>query len=628
MEEGDSGEEFEPRPLIAPSIGSALPPPPEPTTWQIETNEPQLQHATDDNLMGPDVVTDLSQLDTYTRRRLDWFATTIQAIWRGALIRKNQTNPKLKRPRMIIVPPSAGQITPREEGLSTISPSLGSLTPKEKDREVRSPTTGTSLTASGFLNFGNSDTSDPDFSSDEEAAAALQSQLAHQQLLQEQQRQILLTQQQHEQELAREQEAHEDRMKEEWANLQQAQLNQALRQPTPLQDHEAPLDPSSSEEDELAGRRQKQLKPIRRKKQLDAAASEQRAAKRKLATRKKEEVRLKQKAKEEERFIKNRMALQDQEQSAIAQLSSDQLQEYLIQQRQIQQNGFLQQNQTLAHQIEMHNRFKKSSKQRQPRATASENGEATSEPGSPPRSTTSLRHKPPSKIDWKRPRTVAGDKGQMMVAAKKASRVSENDVKYWENRTKMLRHEMDKVVVRIENAKRLHGIHEVSAAMNEQLRTALEEQRQLQQEQLEAKKQIIKAQKDAVRSNTKEALAQHYEEKRIAREQTRQQAENNGRIIEQLRWEELERNVKQRDQIRQQRLLSVLKRVKAQAQKEEEAHKKYEACLQATIDQESVHKNEAMAMIKESTILMQNLKRLKDHHQAVMAKVDNPLLFR
>eukprot|EP01000_Liburna_glaciale_P001861 NODE_148_length_1553_cov_1112.425532_g85_i0.p1 GENE.NODE_148_length_1553_cov_1112.425532_g85_i0~~NODE_148_length_1553_cov_1112.425532_g85_i0.p1 ORF type:complete len:448 (-),score=106.67 NODE_148_length_1553_cov_1112.425532_g85_i0:146-1489(-) len=244
------------------------------------------------------------------------------------------------------------------------------------------------------------------------------------------------------------------------------------------------------------------------------------------------------------------------------------------------------------------------------------------------RSQTSLAKRFPGvvKKDWKRPNTVAGEKGVRFGEVKRATEVAEQDVIYWQNRVKMLRTEMEKTVTKIETAKRANDIFSVSAAMNEKTRLALEEQ------QLEAEKRLAEQrernliQKQTIKISNRETLASHYVSKKCTRELVKLESENNERIIDQMKYEILEYNVKRKEFIQQQKIVGLLKRVKDTAVKAEEVSKRYDDKVQEALLKEQEKQSQAMQMIKESAIMMQHLKQLKEEQAAVQAQADPSLV--
>eukprot|EP01012_Entosiphon_sulcatum_P015341 TRINITY_DN20326_c0_g1_i1.p2 TRINITY_DN20326_c0_g1~~TRINITY_DN20326_c0_g1_i1.p2 ORF type:complete len:551 (-),score=123.47 TRINITY_DN20326_c0_g1_i1:2406-4058(-) len=224
------------------------------------------------------------------------------------------------------------------------------------------------------------------------------------------------------------------------------------------------------------------------------------------------------------------------------------------------------------------------------------------------------------KEEWHRPNGEVAEKGGRAVDAQRALKISEADVQYWANRVKLLKTEMERAVVKIEAVKRATAVSEIAAAMDQELRMALEEQRAIQEQELAAKRELVRCQKNVVREAASTSLATHYETKRQIRERSRMEHENNARMVQQSRYDELEANIKRKEQIQQQRVVNLLRRVQERALKEDMAARQFEERVQQTLAREKDKQQQAMQMIRESAVMMQHLKRLKDEeHQVLQA---------
>eukprot|EP00667_Euglena_gracilis_P008186 EG_transcript_8285 len=225
-----------------------------------------------------------------------------------------------------------------------------------------------------------------------------------------------------------------------------------------------------------------------------------------------------------------------------------------------------------------------------------------------------------------RPASEAAKQGQRIREATAATRAAEDDVQYWTNRVKMLKHEMDKTIVKIEEARRLHDITEVSAVLNERTRQALDEQKEYQEKLLEAKRLLNRQRRRELKERSWQARLAHFEENWGARESLKAEKDNNQRIIGQLRYEELQDNIKRREEAQQQKMVSLMKRVQDRAEKEDEAHRRFEDRINRTKQREEQKTQEALALIKESALLMQHLQALKEEHVAVAGRIDPNLM--
>jgi len=250
-----------------------------------------------------------------------------------------------------------------------------------------------------------------------------------------------------------------------------------------------------------------------------------------------------------------------------------------------------------------------------------------SEPSSSPTSgkLTPIKKRPASRSGALRPPADAAKQGERIREAKNGLRTAEEDVLYWRNRVNMLKQEMDKTIHKIEQARRVNDVIEVSKLLNERTQQALDEQKQSEDNLLEAKRAANRQRSQEQREAIWQARLCHYEENAGMREQVKLEQENNARIIGHIRYEELQDNVKRKEEIQQQKIVALLKRVQDRADKEQEAHRRFEERITKTKEKEGQKQQEAMLMIKESAVLMQHLKALKDEHNSVLMRVDPKL---
>lgn len=225
-----------------------------------------------------------------------------------------------------------------------------------------------------------------------------------------------------------------------------------------------------------------------------------------------------------------------------------------------------------------------------------------------------------------RPTSEAARQGQRIREARAATKAAEEDVLYWTNRVKMLKHEMDKTIVKIEEARRLNNITEVSTMLNDRTREALEEHRLYQTRLVESRRVLNRQRRQELRERRWQARLGVFEENWGTREQLKQEQENNQRIMGQLRWEELQSNIRRKEEVQQQKMTALMRRVQDRAEKEQEAHRRFEERISKTKQKEEQKTQEALALIKESAVLMQHLQALKQEHLTVAGRVDPNLM--
>uniref|UniRef100_A0A7S1IIU5 Uncharacterized protein n=2 Tax=Eutreptiella gymnastica TaxID=73025 RepID=A0A7S1IIU5_9EUGL len=236
------------------------------------------------------------------------------------------------------------------------------------------------------------------------------------------------------------------------------------------------------------------------------------------------------------------------------------------------------------------------------------------------RESTGHRHQRP------RPQTVQAMQGARAYAARQGANAAVQDAEFWSNRVKMLHHEMDKTVGRIENVRRLHGIFEFSKLLNDRTKQALDEQQRVKAEQLEQRRQWNKAVKQASKANKAERVACLQEEKAGIRAQVVMETGNNRRITQSRDAETMSQKMERKEAIKQKKLLGLLKKVHSQAQREEQAHEHFERRIQEAEQTRVAKEAEVTAMIRESALLMQHLKALKGEQIATQDLVKSPIL--
>eukprot|EP01002_Notosolenus_urceolatus_P003124 NODE_1823_length_1289_cov_15.359677_g1509_i0.p1 GENE.NODE_1823_length_1289_cov_15.359677_g1509_i0~~NODE_1823_length_1289_cov_15.359677_g1509_i0.p1 ORF type:complete len:420 (+),score=114.04 NODE_1823_length_1289_cov_15.359677_g1509_i0:63-1262(+) len=217
-----------------------------------------------------------------------------------------------------------------------------------------------------------------------------------------------------------------------------------------------------------------------------------------------------------------------------------------------------------------------------------------------------------------RPSSARNELGGRAVDAKKHAKAASEEEHYWNNRVKLLKMQVEKQEAKLGNLREKNAqveddnIRRLHAAADKE-----EEDRRLKLD-AEGRKELVR-QRRLEDLKTREAIRQKQEEQLLLNKQkatvTRAEVENQRRIEEFLRYEELENNLRKKEAIQQARQAALLKRVKDRATVQETAHARYQKTIQEKVEEDKLKSTETVDLIDESTKLLTKLKALKSDQQ-------------